>query len=31
MPKTYAGGVDSGLAYYQILGVCQDGETEGPN
>lgn len=31
MPYVYTNGVRSGLTFYQILGVCSDNTTEGPN
>jgi hypothetical protein len=31
LPVTYPDGVRQGLFYYQALGVCRDGITEGPN
>jgi hypothetical protein len=31
LPVPYSDGVNLGLTYYQILGVCSDGKTEGPN
>jgi len=31
MPVLYPDGIAAGLPYYQVLGVCADGLTEGPN